>query len=505
VSFAIVAEPLLGVYKGHVGTGQLDPLPSPARLHAALLCAAAQGVRAVADGDGLRPCDADSEALRWLETNPPDGIVVPETLRNSDAATAYRKEGLVVKEGRNPLSEKLIGKPAVTGVAVTGRVAWTWEQGPPQPVAAALAELCPEVPYLGTSESPVRLAVAQAEPTHHLDREANLFTGEGLDLPVATTGRVAALEAAHREVSVAPPLKADAHRSSEKTTPPPVVTTGLELGRYARPEPPPPPTPWTSVLLFRIDRPVPAERRVRYAVAAHRALVALVGDGAPAVLTGIYEPGVPRPGNRCAIQFLGPDAPHVGGTALALLLPREASDIDLTLIRMAVQRLRRVRVAAGPFAVESPVEVPADRFWPEPAAGTERWWQTEPVAVPDSRPPRGGRWSLADAAALSVALVWRHEFSAPGRSDARYRALAEAAGGRGVRVESAVRVMDGDVGRYVHKVHPDTVIQPYRAVLHLGDLTGPRTIAAIGQSRHLGGGLLVPRDLPDDIARRLTR
>jgi CRISPR-associated protein Csb2 len=505
VSFAIVAEPLLGVYKGHVGSGQLDPLPSPARLHSALLCAAAQGVRAVADGDGLQPCDVDREALRWLETNPPDGLAVPETLRNGGEATAYRKEGLVVKEGRNPLSEKLVGKPAVTGVAVTGRFAWTWEQDPPQPVTAALAELCPEVPYLGTSESPVRLAVAQAEPTHRLDREADLFTGDGLDLAVATTGRVDALAAAHRETSVAPPLNADAHRSSETTTPPPVVTAGLRRGRYAREDLAPPQTPWTSVLLFRMHRPVPPERRVRYAVAAHRALVGLVGDGAPAILTGDYATGVPRPGNRCAIQFLGPDAPHVGGPALALLLPREASDIDLTLVRMAVQRLRHVKVAAGPFKVESPVEVPADQFWPEPAAGTERWWQTEPVAVPDSRPPRGGRWSLADAAALSVALVWRHEFTVPGRGDARYRALAEAAVGRGVRVESAVRVMDGDVGRYVHKVHPDMVIQPYRGVLSLGKLTGHRTIAAIGQSRHLGGGLLVPRDLPSEIVRRLAR
>ncbi|WP_213455091.1 type I-G CRISPR-associated protein Csb2 [Rhizomonospora bruguierae] len=505
MSFAIVAEPLLGVYKGHVGDGQPDPLPSPARLHAALLCAAAQGVRAVADGDGLQPCEADRDALRWLEVHPPDGITVPETLHNGGAATAYRKEGLVVKEGRSPLSEKLIGKPAVGGVAVTGRYAWTWDQSPPEPVAAALAELCPEVPYLGTSESPVRLAVAEAEPTHRLDREADLFTGDGLDLAVATAGRVDALEAAHREVSVAPPLKQDAHRSSEKTVPPPVVATGIAIGRYARPEPPPPPAPWTSVLLFRVDQPIPREWRVRYAVAVHRALIALIGDGAPAILTGGYEQGVPRPSNRCAIQFLGAEAPHIGGTALALLLPREASDVDLTLIRMAAQRLRRVRVGAGPFTVEPPVEVPADGFWPEPAAGTERWWQTEPVAVPDSRPPRAGRWSLADAAALSVALVWRHEFDAQGRGDARYRALAEAASGRGVRVESAVRVMDGDVGRYVHKVHPDTVIQPYRAVLSLGDLAGSRTIAAIGQSRHLGGGLLVPRDLPSDIARRLTR
>jgi len=505
MSFAIVAEPLLGVYKGHAGSGQLDPLPSPARLHAALVCAAAQGVRAVADGDGLRPCDADRDALRWLEANPPDGVAVPETLHSGGAATAYRQEGLIVKEGRNPLSEKLIGKPAVGTVAVAGGFAWTWEQGPPEPVAAALLDLCPEVPYLGTSESPVRLAVAEAEPTHRLDREADLFTGEGLDLAVATSGRVDALEAAHREVTVPPPLKADTHRSSERTAPPPVVTAGLGVGRYTRPEPPPPPTPWTSVLLCRVDRPIPPELRVRYAVAVHRALVSLVGDGAPAMLTGVYEPGVPRPGNRCAIQFLGPDAPHVGGTALAVLLPREAGDVDLALIRMAVQRLRRVRVAAGPFTLDQPVEVPADRFWPEPAAGTERWWRTEPVAVPDSRPPRGGRWSLADAAALSVALVWRHEISAPGRGDARYRALAEAAAARGVRVQSATRMMDGDVGRYVHKVHRDTVIQPYRAILSLGDLAGRRTVAAIGQSRHLGGGLLVPVDLPSDIARRLTR
>lgn len=508
MSFAIVAEPVLGVYKGHVGSGELDPLPSPARLHAALLCAAAQGVRAVPDGDSLQPCDTDREALRWLEANPPDGIAVPQTLPNGGAAMAYRQEGLIVKEGRGPLAEKLVGKPAVSGVAVTGRYAWTWEQPPPEPVAAALAALCPEVPYLGTTESPVRLVVADAEPTHRLDPDADLFTGGGLDLAVAVAGRSDALEAAHRESTAVPPLKSDAHRSSEKTVAPPIVTAGVELGRYTRPEPPPPEAPWTSVLLFGMDGPVPPQLRVRYAVAVHRALISLVGDGAPAILTGAYPDDAPQPANRCAIQFVGPDAPHVGGSALALLLPRDADDIDLTLIRMAAHHLRQVKVAAGPFEVKPPVEVPADEFWPEPAAGTQRWWQTDPVAVPDSRPPRVRvrDWSLADAAALSVALVWRDEFEkVPERGEARYQALAKAAAERGVRVESAVRVMDGDVSRYVHKVHSDTIIQPYRAVLNLGTLTGPRTIAAIGQSRHLGGGLLVPRDLPEAIARRLAR
>jgi CRISPR-associated protein Csb2 len=505
VSFAIVAEPLLGVYKGHVGAGQVDPLPSPARLHAALVCAAAQGVRAIRVGDDLRPCDEDRAALLWLEQNPPDGVAVPETLQNGGSATAYRKEGLIVKEGRNPLAEKLAGKPAVTGVAVTGRFAWWWQQAPPEPVATALSALCPEVPYLGTSESPVLLSVAESVPTHFLDREADLFTGEGLDLTVAVEGRLETLETAHADTVKTPLLKNDAHRSSEKVAAPAVVTTGLDLGRYAPVPQPPPPTPWTSVLLFRMNRPgpVPAESRVRFAVAAHRALVGIIGDGAPAVLTGVYEPGVPRPANRCAIHFLGPDTPHIGGCALAVLLPAGADEVDLTLVRMAAQQLKQVRVASGPFSLQSPVEIPADEFWPMPAAGTQRWWQTDPVAVPDTRPPRGGSWSLADAIALSVALVWRDEFDAPGRGDARYRALAAAA--QRIRVGSASRLAGGDLGRYVHKVHEDTLVQPYRAVLDLGGLAGSQTIVAIGQSRHLGGGLLVPRDLPTAIAQRMSR
>lgn len=506
MSFAIIAQPLLSVYKGHVGAGQVDPLPSPARLHAALVCAAAQGVRAVTAGDGLQPCDADRAALLWLEENPPDGVAVPETLGRNSAATAYRKEGLIVKEGRNPLAEKLAGKPAVSGVSVSGWFAWCWQQAPPEPVVTALSELCPEVPYLGTSESPVLLSVGETEPTHLLDRQADLFTGDGLDLTVAVEGRLQALETAHAGAARAPSLSRDAYSSSEKVAAAAVVTSGLSLGRYTRPQQPPPPTPWTSVLLFQMSRssPVPAESRVRFAVAAHRALVAKIGEGAPGILTGAYEPGVPRPANRCAIHFLGPDTPHIGGCAMAVLLPAGADEVDLTLIRMAAQQLTQVRVASGPFSLKAPVEIPADEFWPEPAPGTERWWQTDPVAVPDTRPPRGGSWSLADAIALSAALVWRDEFPAEGRGDTRYRALAAAAGQR-IRVGSASRLLGGDHGRYVHKVHPDTLIQPYRAVLHLGSLAGSRTIIALGQSRHLGGGLLVPRDLPAAIARRLGR
>jgi CRISPR-associated protein Csb2 len=42
-------------------------------------------------------------------------------------------------------------------------------------------------------------------------------------------------------------------------------------------------------------------------------------------------------------------------------------------------------------------------------------------------------------------------------------------------------------------------VQPYRARLIVGTLAGNRTAIAIGQSRHLGGGLLIPCDVVPDL------
>jgi hemolysin D len=49
----------------------------------------------------------------------------------------------------------------------------------------------------------------------------------------------------------------------------------------------------------------------------------------------------------------------------------------------------------------------------------------------------------------------------------------------------------------VLSVSQDAIVQPYRAELTLGGLAGDRTLVAVGQSRHLGGGLLVPCDRPE--------
>ncbi|MGH3835008.1 MAG: type I-G CRISPR-associated protein Csb2, partial [Pseudonocardiaceae bacterium] len=109
MSFAIIAELPLGVYYGGVGDGEVDVLPSPARLHAALLCAAAQGPRACPDGELLAPCEDDAAALRWLERHPPDGVRLPTHTVNASAAIAYRKLGLLERS-----KERVIGKRSVS-------------------------------------------------------------------------------------------------------------------------------------------------------------------------------------------------------------------------------------------------------------------------------------------------------------------------------------------------------------------------------------------------------
>lgn len=499
MSFAIIAELPLGVYYGGVGDGEVDVLPSPARLHAALLCAAAQGPRARPDGELLAPCEEDATALRWFEQHPPDGVRLPTHTVNTSPATAYRKLGLLERN-----KERIIGKRSVS-VAVDGPYAWTWASAPALPVRAALSELCGDVSHLGQAQTPVRLAVGDIEPSHHLEPDADLFGGTGVDVDVSAAGRTDALVDDYVRANATPPkVSADGVRSSEDEERRPVVRAALVPARYVAPAPEPTEDPWDRVLLLplRSGHVRGWERlRVRWAVALHRALISLIGEGAPAVLTGAYAPGVPQPANRVAIQPIDGSLPIAEwtGAGFAVLLPRDADPADLRALAAAVQALRLVRGPGGDMATIDHRHVVVRStagFWQPPATGHRRRWVTVPAAVPDSRALRHGPWSLADAVRLSVGLVWRDELIGRGRGETWYRQVADAAARRGVQVESVHRVTDTDLGRFVHRVAPGSVVQPYRAEVMLGDLAGDRTMVAVGQSRHLGGGLLVPCDLP---------
>jgi CRISPR-associated protein Csb2 len=120
--------------------------------------------------------------------------------------------------------------------------------------------------------------------------------------------------------------------------------------------------------------------------------------------------------------------------------------------------------------------------------------------VPDIRGVRTGEWTFAHSALLSLGFAFKGRFpSVAGRGDGYYLRLAQAVTETGAAVVATQVLRTTDVGAYAHRVNDHAVVRPYHALLWLGDLAGSQTVAAIGQARHLGGGMLIPHDItPDD-------
>ena len=502
MSFSIIARYPLGTYRGRRPDLTPEPIPSVARLHAALLCAAGFGPRAIPTDDGWAACDADDVALRWLEENPPTDVRIPPLRVCRNDAIAYRDDGTIGKTSRSKTIRKLSKQD--TAVAVDGPFVWTWRESPPTPVAQALRELCPEVPYLGTAESPVLLTVTDdaIEHTHEHVPGAGMFTRDaGVAVDVPAPGRVDELRHAYR-VERTGRVGSDRAGTDERSLSPIPPRQSVRSDRYRPVARPAVDVPWPEVLMVPLDQRIPERHRVRLAVAAHRALIKILDRASPPILTGDYPAGGSRPPNRVALQVLDRDLPvdlPAGAqSALAVLLPRGAPAAELDAVYHAVAALRTLypgRSTGRTVAVTGAVEVAAgDRVWREPRPGVTRLWQTSPPAVPDTRGHTG--WTFTHAALLSLGFVWQGTLLPPSHSRGAVRdnGIVDAANAAAAVVLLTEPVRGTRVEDYVHRVHPDAVVRPYRATLAVGDLGGPTTIQAIGQCRHLGGGLLVPVD-----------
>jgi CRISPR-associated protein Csb2 len=504
--WAIIADLPLGTYRGAGADGRPERIPSMTRLHSALLCAAGFGPRAIErDHESLDIHEADAVALRWLESNPPDSVRIPALEVNAGRAVAYRNDGTLRKDSKGgTYSIKKLPKAPDAGTAVDGRFVWIWREAPPDPVRASLEQLCPDVGYLGTTESPVRLSAVTDdafEATHDLDPEAGLFSAAALGCDVPAPGRMEELSAAHRAATGPPPRKDD-HGGNEGSLSPVPPRQRVATAWYSPRRAPTLEVPWPQVITVPMDTVISERDRVAWAVAVHRALIRLIGFGAPPMITGAYPDGVSRPANRIALHLLGPEMPLPDpGPGLAILVPVGADPADLDVLRRAVESMtslrgpqgKLVRLATGKIRV-----VDGGRFWAPPPLGSARLWRTVPAAIPDTRGSRDAEWNFAHAALLSLGFVWKDLLPRiSGRGPAYYRGLAAAVSEAGASVLHVRAIRASDVGRYVHKVNEHAVVRPYSACLSLGRLAGPGAIQAIGQSRHLGGGLLIPFDVPE--------
>ncbi|MGL4174300.1 MAG: type I-G CRISPR-associated protein Csb2 [Actinomycetota bacterium] len=513
MGFRIVADLPLGTYRGRSGDGRAERLPSLARLHSALLCAAGFGTRAVADEDQeLQPLPADEQALRWLEDNPPDAVLIPPLRVNSGAAVAYRDDG-TLKKSKAVMGTKKSSKLADASVAVGGSFIWAWREQPPREVLAAFIELCGDVPYLGTSESPVRLRVIEtadaddADFTHDRDPDASLFSINTIAVDHPASGRTNALKAAHRVALAEPTVTRDKFGTDEKSSSPAPAgkQRTVHYRKRARSEGN---IPWSHAVVLPVvhqlgKRVFDVRHRVRWAVAVHRALVSTIGEGAPSAVTGIYGDGESRSANRVALHFLSADAPLAGERvqgreALVVLLPYDLRQSEAQVVFEVLGQIQRVRGPGGQIArfdVRDLEVLHGSRFWRAPEPEAARWWRTEPAAVPDNRGPGGRDWTFGHAALLSLAYTWKDQLpKVPGRRAEYWNGMVASVADRGAAVRKVAVVRTSDPRRYVHRVNESAVVRPYEVELSMGDLGGSTTVVAIGQSRHLGGGLLVPVD-----------
>lgn len=498
----------LGVYIGHRPDGSPDTLPSTLRLHAALVAAASTGSSAQHRGNQLHRTTAATRALEWIEDNPPDFVELPAARENiSVNEFSYRDEGVVEKVGKAPIRRKT-QRPVGTGTAVCAPIGWGWDSVP-EDVATALAVLCEDVPCLGEADSPVVLEFDKFAPTHRRSSHVSPFARAGVRIATPISGRLEELDELHTTAHPEkPPSAAKDQWTANELPVAPSIThlNSVELGYDPIAVRNPPPAPWRHVIHISIDTSIANSERVEWSVALHRAMVAALDTEASAVITGRYDPDTTQPANRVAIQPL--DAGVMGlsrherlGPGIAVLVP----DGELEIADRALAKVARLyRRGKDPILLGRRTIVDAATFWRKPENGMTRVWESLPAVMPETRRPRRSQhhnWTLAESAQLSVGFVFRDGLPAVTKSSAgaRYGAIVDAVNSRGVAVLATSPIPDADVRKYAHKMPQGVVAQPYRLQLTGGSLLPDQALIAIGQSRHLGGGLLCPIDRPESL------
>lgn len=502
----------LGVYQAHRDDKSPCWMPDPVRLHSAFVNAAAQGSLAEADGNtALKPSERSLEALQWLEQNAPDGIEEPQKrwCAPNSGRFIYRK----INSGASKNTEE---RPVSDGVAVNGNFGFVWNDVP-ENIAITLTELSEDIGYLGEASSVAIVEPGPVNPTLIKDASASAFDTGGNFIRIPQRGRTDYLIERHKAYYPVklPTVKADNRTASEKPRDREPASAHLSKVMYRPPVVSPPDTPWSHVLLFELDRKnIPAKHRVELCVTMHKALISAIGFGASPMVTGKYGKDVKdRPVNRLAIQYFDNNyVRHHGihGPALGLLIPKDADDQDLVqlaeaLSAVAVLRSRNLGKTRITF---NGISVAADKFWAAPADGFTRLWSADTAIIPETRPVSkkalNRTWTLNDSGLLSLGFVWREEFEVEGKGEKMYASLRNQVAERQARVYKA-STLGGSSASYVHRTHKHVPVQPWNGLLDLGTLADDQTLVAIGQTRHLGGGLLIPVDVPDHLVKDIVQ
>jgi CRISPR-associated protein Csb2 len=484
-----------GAYSGS-DHGSAEELPAPARLHEALVAAAAGGPWARPDGRVLVACDEHRAALEWLEQHEPIGIVAPKAKLTRSNVRRYRWRASPVNRADTDCDPRS---------ALDGPIVYVWPSASQQ-VVSSLAEIAQEVTHIGRADSVAIVRVDATDAPDAPDERRMLVPtpgrGPGSVMRIPLHGRTSELVRAHADAT-----RPGGHGAGSlgRQAPDESVTganeTATDLRRFANPRASGDwpfaeawVLPFTDNDLLGSALLAP-ERRVAVAVGIHRAIVNAIGTGVPAFVTGRDGDQPMRGAGHLAIHLTQDDT----GDLIALLgIPPDVADADRATVLTALDRplraaIRDGRRVIGWFGLRQPQIRSALPFWDN----CNRIMRTEtPLVLEATGGPRRGTWSVDDAVVCSVGYAMRGVLERSGMTWGtgwafRTRLVATLRAELGVRVvtqRAPVRA-----GRFVHRVRPGELVVAVDAAVDLGKLAPVSGgLLALGRARHLGGGLLVP-------------
>ncbi|MGO9791183.1 MAG: type I-U CRISPR-associated protein Csb2 [Solirubrobacteraceae bacterium] len=470
---------------GELGTA--EELPSPARVHAAFVSAAAGGPWGSVDGRVLVAGGHHERALRWLEENEPFGMIAPACRPTEYRARRYRLRAAINHPDETdfePFS------------ALDGPVSYAWPQADPE-VLAALQTLALEITHVGRADSIaiVDVTADDVDPASAGFLAAAAGRGPGRALRVATAGRSAALAEAHRRASAPGPQTAGSTGKQAADVPTEnigdsrTVLRRFALARLAGS------WPFAEIWRVPVDGGVPSwamrtDRRVGVAVAVHRALVSAIGDDVPAFVTG-------RDGDQ-PLKGAGHLAVHVTAIMsgarpeVVLAIPCGVPEADRAALLSALAGGPTVRIGGRMKQLGLPTLEPALSFWP--TSGDVMATEV-PMVLDAPGTPRQGRWTLENAVLCSVGYALRGALEADGVQwgvgwEFRHALVAKL---RERGVQARAQRVTGSASRFTHRAREGDLLVAVDATVRLGDLAyGGYGFLALGRARHLGGGLLRP-------------
>jgi len=558
MAFAISAYFPLGFYQGSDSGGRPESYPSPNRLYSALVSTAylTFGFEKNEVDCGLTDAQIH-DALAWFEGNPPQKILFPRCIKAESKAIAYRNKGNVQNE-KKP-KDKVSPSAAYIATAYEQHpesgvlLTWIWHENPASAVSKTLDLLCAEVPYLGEACSAVRLethenydlpnGVEKQVWTLSSDSPLKAIRKGGRSVSYPKEGRLDDLKQAFTAANPQPKGKKKLSvRGKEEEQNflneyKPLQTEGKarylssavqDTGKNTLK------APWAIGFYLEIEqvegkqeqddqvRWEPRESEfVGWAVALHRFLVKQWGADPARALVGKYASDMKRPANNVSIQIIDSDFKRQYDERIRediaklspgflILLPDDMPKDDVQKLWDTCNRVKgkSLYCASGKptLRLGRVTMFDAEHFWRPAIEGMCRYWTIRPMAIAETRPipdaRQHRRWGVYEALCLALGHVWRSQYpqSSEGSREERYWSVVDAVKMKAshFRIYSSHAVHRVNMTDYAHHLGASNILHGMNALIAISDAADSLDCAAmaIGQSRHLGGGFLVPVDLP---------